>query len=74
MLSRTEMLCSSASRYNLPSYDIIARRGYMKKIFLITTGGTIASRQTSDGLAPSVTSDEILEYIPEVDEICSITT
>ena len=46
----------------------------MKKIFLITTGGTIASRQTSDGLAPSVTSDEILEYIPEVDEICSITT
>ena len=46
----------------------------MKRIFLITTGGTIASTPTSDGLTPSVTSDEILEYIPEVDEICSITT
>ena len=46
----------------------------MKRILLITTGGTIASKPTSDGLAPSVTSEEILEYIPEVTEICSITT
>ena len=46
----------------------------MKRILLITTGGTIASKPTSDGLTPSVTSEEILEYIPEVTEICSITT
>ena len=32
----------------------------MKKILMITTGGTIACRQTDDGLAPSITADELL--------------
>jgi len=46
----------------------------MKKILMIGTGGTIASKASSDGLHPQLTSDEILEYIPDVSKICKIET
>lgn len=39
----------------------------MKKILLITTGGTIASQQTEHGLIPSMTSEQLLSYLPEMD-------
>lgn len=45
----------------------------MKSILLIATGGTIASKPTSAGLAPSITSEEILSYVPEVEQICRVT-
>jgi len=45
----------------------------MKHILLIATGGTIASKPTDSGLAPSITSEEILSYIPEVENICRVT-
>jgi L-asparaginase len=35
----------------------------MKKILLITTGGTIASESTDEGLAPSTTSDGLAVFI-----------
>ncbi len=37
----------------------------MKKILLIATGGTIASKYTAEGLAPQISADELLEYIPK---------
>lgn len=46
----------------------------MKSILLITTGGTIASKLTDNGLTPAITSNEILQYIPEARDICTITT
>ncbi|MBQ3696426.1 MAG: asparaginase [Spirochaetales bacterium] len=42
----------------------------MKRILLIGTGGTIASRQTDDGLAPSLSISELLEKVPEIAELC----
>ena len=45
----------------------------MKNILLIATGGTIASKPTDSGLAPSITSEEILSYVPEVESICNVT-
>ena len=33
-----------------------------KKVLLLTTGGTIASRETENGLAPKLSSDELLLY------------
>ena len=45
----------------------------MKRILLITTGGTIASRPTDSGLAPMITSEEILEFVPEVAEVCCVS-
>lgn len=34
----------------------------MKKILLIGTGGTIASDVTEDGLAPELTSEQLLNH------------
>ena len=46
----------------------------MKKILLIATGGTIASKYTSEGLAPQISAEELLEYIPQAKEFCTIDT
>ena len=46
----------------------------MKRILLVATGGTIASRPTATGLTPMITSREILEFVPETAEICQIDT
>ena len=42
----------------------------LKKILMIATGGTIASKKSEDGLTPSLTSDELLSYVPEIREYC----
>lgn len=42
----------------------------MKKILLIATGGTIASRAGSDGLAPEMDSAGLLECVPEIRKFC----
>lgn len=39
-----------------------------KNILIIATGGTIASRQGDDGLMPSMNIDEILAYLPGIEE------
>lgn len=46
----------------------------MKHILLITTGGTIASARTDKGLCPELSSDELLEYVPEIGEICRVSS
>lgn len=44
----------------------------MKKILLIGTGGTIASRPSEDGLYPALTSNDLVETVPEVFRFCSV--
>ena len=46
----------------------------MKRILMIGTGGTIASKQTENGLAPGLSSDDILSYIPQVKDVCHVDT
>jgi len=46
----------------------------MKRILMITTGGTIASRQTDQGLVPELSAAEMLSFIPSVSEVCDIST
>lgn len=41
-----------------------------KKILLIATGGTIASQQARNGLAPLICAEEILSYITDVYKVC----
>ncbi len=43
----------------------------MKKILFIATGGTIASKQSEDGLVPGFSAEELVSSIPEVTEICT---
>ena len=46
----------------------------MKHILLITTGGTIASLESDGGLTPSIASERLLSHVPEIAEICKIST
>ncbi|MEG6616717.1 asparaginase [Peptococcaceae bacterium 1198_IL3148] len=40
----------------------------MKKILLFATGGTIASVQGAEGLTPAMTSDQLLDYLPQANQ------
>ena len=42
----------------------------MKRVLFLSTGGTIASSSSREGLAPDLSGEEILQYIPELDELC----
>ena len=44
----------------------------MKKILLIATGGTIASRYTEEGLSPQISGEELLSFVPEAKEFSKI--
>ena len=39
---------------------------------MITTGGTIASIQTKDGLKPGLDGNQLLEFIPQLNNMCNI--
>ena len=41
----------------------------MKRILMLATGGTIASKESGHGLSPAITSEEILQCVPEIGEI-----
>lgn len=45
-----------------------------KKILMIATGGTIASKESDEGLTPAISSDELLACVPEVAELCNVDT
>ncbi len=44
----------------------------MKKILLIATGGTIASRKTEGGLAPALLPEELLDRVPDARSFCLV--
>lgn len=46
----------------------------MKHILMITTGGTIASSESGEGLVPALFSEQLLSHVPEVRDICKIST
>ena len=45
-----------------------------KKILFITTGGTIASVRTDQGLRPVLTSEELLAHLPGLASLCQPET
>ncbi len=45
-----------------------------KKLLFITTGGTIASVRTAQGLRPVLTSGELLARLPELETLCAPDT
>ena len=44
----------------------------MNKILLIATGGTIASGYTQEGLSPAIAAEELLRYVEEYRDFCSV--
>ena len=53
-------------------YDLKGE-AYLKKILMISTGGTIASTPSDDGLTPTVSGGEMVKLIPELEGLCEIT-
>ncbi len=45
----------------------------LKKILLITTGGTLASKETGHGLSPKTSDEELLSYIPDSQTLCRLS-
>lgn len=43
-----------------------------KKLLFIATGGTIASQNTKEGLAPGLTSQELLSFVPGAEDFCQV--
>ena len=44
----------------------------MKKILMIATGGTIASKSGSRGLTPALTAEDLLACVPEIKDVCCV--
>ena len=44
----------------------------MKRILIISTGGTIACVSNAHGLRPEIGAEELLNYIPEAKDMCTI--
>ena len=44
----------------------------MTRILMLTTGGTIASTASPDGLLPTLTADELMSLLPKIDREVSI--
>lgn len=45
-----------------------------KRILMIATGGTIASKRSDSGLKPLITSEELLRYVPDTAQFCQADT
>ena len=45
----------------------------MKNILMIATGGTIASKETENGLTPAMTGEELAASVPGIKDKCEIT-
>ncbi len=46
----------------------------MKNILMIATGGTIACKETPDGLVPGLSGDQLLEFVPDEKKLCKLET
>ena len=46
----------------------------MKKLLMLSTGGTIASTLTEDGLAPGIKPEDMLKFLNDVENMCEIET
>lgn len=45
----------------------------MKRILFLATGGTIACGQTPEGLTPKISSEELVSFLPQINELCEVT-
>ncbi len=45
----------------------------MKKILMIATGGTIASKESGRGLTPAMTGEELADSVPGIKDKCDLT-
>ena len=44
----------------------------MRRILMLATGGTIASKESGQGLSPAISSEEILSHVPAIGDLCRV--
>lgn len=52
--------------------DRSGERARMKRVLVIATGGTIASAEEGSGLAPALTGEQLVAFVPEVAQVCCV--
>ena len=52
---------------------VVGGHNKLKNILLLSTGGTIASLSMVDGLVPILSAPDMMDFVPELKEICHIT-
>lgn len=63
----------SSNRYLLNgAADHLGEGAHMKRVLVIATGGTIASAEEGSGLAPALTGEQLVAFVPEVAQICHV--
>ena len=45
----------------------------MKNVLMLGTGGTIASEMTQSGLMPALSTQQLVENVPEISQMCNVT-
>lgn len=70
------LLCRFAALHNAIAVKgcLIIKGSLMKKLLLLTTGGTIASVEGENGLTPGVTAEELLRYVSKLDNDYTMET
>ena len=44
----------------------------LKHVLLIATGGTVACRDNGNGLAPALSGEQLIEFLPELSCLCEV--
>ena len=44
----------------------------LKHVLLIATGGTVACRDNGNGLAPALSGEQLIEFLPELSGLCEV--
>lgn len=63
-----------ANTFSQPIFRYSEEVHGMKKLLMLTTGGTIASVEGENGLAPGVKADELLSYVSKLDNDYTMET
>lgn len=60
--------------FSITGNKILPLERMMKKLMILSTGGTIACTQTESGLIPTLSADDILAYVPKAKSFAQLET
>lgn len=61
-----------ATTRNAPGTERLGSTMTKKRILLVATGGTIASKEEGNGLSPALSGEELTRFVPEVADLATL--
>lgn len=61
-----------ATTRNAPGTERLGSTMTKKRILLVATGGTIASKEEGNGLSPALSGEELTRYVPEMADLATL--